>query len=176
MWIAPYLPFSSHRGRHRWDQTPHSHGYLVVGFRLIRSGKTCGLRSGIGTTVYDAWTLAWALAGLRGAPLIFRDLSPFNYFALVATRLLYCGYIQSIEGPREQKSGHAVSVRESGRGCFRRFLSQKKELNAVPLALFEPKRCKGVFSFAIHTITSFRLHGEPVLPQCKCIQMSKRAR
>ena len=69
MWIAPFRPFSSHRGRHRRDRTSHIHDYLVVGFPLIRSGKTCGLRSGTGTTVYDAWTLAWACTGLRGAPL-----------------------------------------------------------------------------------------------------------
>jgi hypothetical protein len=69
MWTALFLPFSSHRVQHRRDLTPHNHDCPGAGFWSIRSGKTCELRYGIGTTVYDAWTFAWAPSGLRGAPL-----------------------------------------------------------------------------------------------------------
>lgn len=59
---------------------PHNLGQPVVVFRSIRSGKTCGLRSGIGKIAYDALTFAWALTGFRGAPLRRQDPSAVQLF------------------------------------------------------------------------------------------------
>ena len=87
----------------------------------------------------------------RSPSSIFETLPPFNYLALVHMRLLYYGHIDSIQGSGEENNDHAASVGEIGRGCFRRLLSQKRELNVVPTRIIQVQtlqRC--VFIHPMH--------------------------
>jgi len=92
---------------------------------LTRSGKICGLRSGIGTTGYDTWTMAWARAGLRGAPL---HLSTHSTVQLSCSRRhapslfrTHRFYWRPLSAERWSRG-----LGQRRRGIFRRLLSQKR--------------------------------------------------
>lgn len=133
---------------------PRTHDYPAAGFRSIRCGKICGLRSGIGTTGYDTRPLLGPLPTSGALPFTFQDPFAVQSSCSQPTRLPYHERIDSIQGSGEENSGHAASVGEVEEVIFGGCWAKQRTRRRPYSCRSKFKRFEGVFPFTACAIIS----------------------